>query len=179
MSFLDIIKEYESFDFTGFFDSVTPRQVEMVLDRDKLRPFDFLALLSDAAAPYLEPMAQKASALTKKNFGSVMFLFTPLYLSNHCDNGCPYCSFARQHRIARSHLSFDEIRREAQAIAATGMRHILVLTGEARSMASPEYVREAVSIIREHVSSVSVEIYPMTADEYGTLAAFGADGLTL
>ncbi len=179
MSFLDIIKKYESFDFAGFFDSVTPQQVETVLDRDKLRPLDFLALLSPAASPFLEPMAQKASTITRKNFGSVMFLFTPLYISNHCDNGCPYCSFARQHRIARSHLSFEKIRGEAQAISATGMRHILVLTGESRSMASPEYVREAVSIIHEHFASVSVEIYPMTREEYGALAASGADGLTI
>jgi 2-iminoacetate synthase len=124
-------------------------------------------------------MAQKAHALTKKNFGNVMFVFTPLYISDHCDNGCPYCSFARQHRIARNHLSFEKIRQEAEAIAATGMRHILVLTGESRPVASPEYIREAVSIISDSFSSVSIEVYPMSQEEYSALVAFGTDGLTL
>jgi 2-iminoacetate synthase len=179
MQYYDTIKQYHDFNFEGFLSSVTPQRVESILDKEKLSAHDFLALLSPAAAPFIEPMAQKASTLTRKNFGSVMFLFTPLYISNHCDNGCPYCSFARQHRIARSHLSFEKIRGEAQAISVTGMRNILVLTGESRSMASPEYVREAVSIIHEHFASVSVEIYPMTKEEYGALAGSGADGLTI
>jgi 2-iminoacetate synthase len=179
MSFYETITRYSSFDFGGFLASVTPEQVETIIDKDKLLEHDYLALLSGAAAGFLEPMAHKAASLTRKNFGSVMFIFTPLYVSNHCDNGCPYCSFARQHRIARSHLSNAKIREEACAIARTGMRHILVLTGESRSMASPEYVREAVSVVHEHFSSVSVEVYPMTTEEYAALAAFGADGITI
>jgi 2-iminoacetate synthase len=179
MSFYNTIKQYENFNFNSYCASVTPQQIETILDKDKLNPLDYLALLSDAAAPYLEPMARKAQALTKKNFGNVMFLFTPLYISNHCDNGCPYCSFARQHRIARSHLSFEKIRQEADAIAETGMRHILILTGESRAVASPEYIREAVSIVNDSFSSVSVEVYPMSQEEYTAFAAFGMDGLTI
>jgi 2-iminoacetate synthase len=179
MSFLDTLKQYDEFDFKSFVASVTPQQVERILDKDKLTPLDYLALLSPAAEVYLEPMARKAQSLTRSNFGNVMFLFTPLYISNHCDNGCPYCSFARQHRIGRSHLSFEKIRQEAMAIAATGMRHILVLTGESRSMASAEYIREAVSVIHESFSCVSVEVYPMTKDEYSALVAFGVDGITI
>jgi 2-iminoacetate synthase len=179
MSFYDTIKQYANFNFNAYCASVTPQQIEAILDKDKLVPLDYLALLSDSATAFLEPMAQKAHALTKKHFGNVIFIFTPLYISNHCDNGCPYCSFARQHRIARSHLSFEKIRQEAEAIAETGMRHILVLTGESRSMASPEYVREAVSIIRDSFSSVSIEVYPMSQEEYSALVAFGTDGLTM
>ena len=179
MSFYDIIKQYTDFDFSGYCASATPQQIKTILDKDKLAPLDYLALLSDSAAAFLEPMAQKAHALTKKNFGNVMFIFTPLYISNHCDNGCPYCSFARQHRITRDHLSFEKIRQEAEAIAATGMRHILVLTGESRSIASPEYIREAISIIRDSFSSVSIEIYPMSQEEYSVLIEYGADGLTM
>ena len=179
MSFYHIIKQYDGFDFGGYYASITPQQIEAILDKDKLVPLDYLALLSDSAAAFLEPMARKAHALTKKHFGNVMFLFTPLYISDHCDNGCPYCSFARQHRITRNHLSFEKIRQEAEAIAATGMRHILVLTGESRSIASPEYVREAISIISDSFSSVSIEVYPMSQEEYSALVEFAADGLTI
>lgn len=179
MSFLATLKQYDEFDFKSFVAMVTPLQVEQALGKDKLAPLDYLTLLSPAAEAYLEPMAQKAKNLTRSNFGNVMFMFTPLYISNHCDNGCPYCSFARQHRIGRSHLSPDRIRQAATAIAATGMRHILVLTGESRSMASVEYIREAISIIHEYFSCVSVEVYPMTQDEYAALVAFGVDGITI
>ncbi|HUI90977.1 MAG TPA: 2-iminoacetate synthase ThiH [Chitinivibrionales bacterium] len=179
MSFYDAIKRYAAFDFAGYNASVTPQQIESILDKDKLVPLDYLALLSDAASSFLEPMAQRARSLTKKNFGNVMFLFTPLYISDHCDNGCPYCSFARQHRIGRNHLSFEKIRAEAGTIAATGMRHLLVLTGESRSIASPEYIREAVSILSDSFSSVSIEVYPMTQEEYSAMVASGADGLTM
>lgn len=179
MSFYEIIKRYSGFDFSGYLASVTPERIESILDKDKLSSLDYLALLSDTAAAYLEPMAQKAHALTAKHFGNVMFLFTPLYISNYCDNCCPYCSFARQHRITRRHLSFGEIQKEAEAIAQTGMRHILVLTGESRSKAPPEYIREAVSIIHNHFSSIGIEVYPMAQEEYLELVDRGADGLTI
>jgi 2-iminoacetate synthase len=179
MSFYGIVKRYAGFDFSGYISSVTPERIETILDKDKLTSLDYLALLTDTAAAYLEPMAQKAHTLTKKNFGSVMFLFTPLYLSDYCDNGCPYCSFARQHRISRSHLSFEKIRVAAEAIAKTGMRHILALTGESRSLATPEYLREAVSVLSGFFSSVAIEVYPMTGEEYAALVEFGADAITI
>ncbi len=179
MSFFETVNRYASFDFGGHLASVTTSQVESILDKDRLSELDYLALLSESAVPLLESMAQKANRLTRMHFGNVMFIFTPLYVSNHCDNGCPYCSFARQHRIARSHLTVERIRKESLAIARTGMRHILVLTGESRSMASPEYVREAVSAVAEHFSSVSVEVYPMTRDEYAKLIMAGTDGITM
>ncbi len=174
-----MLKKYSAFDFAGFLQAVTVREVEAILDKERLTPEDFLALLSPAAASRLEPMARCAADLTRKHFGSVIFLFTPLYISNYCDNVCPYCSFARQQGIARRQLSFEEIEAEASAIAATGMRNILVLTGESRTHASPGYLRQAVEIMRDRFATVGIEIYPMERDEYATLIGAGVDGLTM
>jgi 2-iminoacetate synthase len=179
VSYFDVLQSYTGFDFNGFLSSVSLDRVGAILDKDKLTSEDFLALLSPAAASFLEPMAARSAAITKKQFGSVIFLFTPLYISNYCDNRCPYCSFARQHDIGRIQLSFDEIRTEAAAIAATGMRNILVLTGESRKKASPGYIREAVEILRGHFATVGIEIYPMQQEEYGELINAGVDGLTM
>jgi 2-iminoacetate synthase len=179
MPFYDELIRYSSFDFSDFLSSVTPEKVGEVLDKERLSPEDFLVLLSPAATSRLEAMAVRASRITKRQFGSAIFLFTPLYISNYCDNGCPYCSFARQHRILRQQLSIDEVRAESMAIAATGMRNILVLTGESRTYASPEFIQNAIRILRGQFATVSIEMYPMAQDEYQSLIDAGVDGLTM
>jgi 2-iminoacetate synthase len=179
MPFLSILNKYRNFDVARFCASVTPERIAAILSRDRLEETEYLALLSDAAGPMLEQMAQKARALTRRHFGNAVFIFTPLYLSNYCDNRCPYCSFGRQQSIRRRHLSASEIRGEAQRIGASGIRHILVLTGEARAMATPAYCEEAIQGLREQFSSIAVEIYPMSGEEYGGLVRSGADGLTI
>jgi 2-iminoacetate synthase len=179
MSFYQALEKYREFNFDGYVSSITPRKIESLLAKDALAELDFLALLSDAAAPYLEPMAQKADRITRRHFGNAITLFTPLYISNYCDNVCAYCSFARQHRIARRHLSTLEIRDEARLIAGSGIRHLLVLTGESRSRASVEYLAESLRGIRESFSSIGIEVYPLTEEEYGRCIDEGADGLTI
>ena len=179
MSFYNTIEAYKTFDFDGFFRGVTRQKIESILAGEKLSDLDFLALLSDAAQVYLEPMAQKAYGITRMHFGKAIVLFTPLYISNLCENVCAYCSFARQHTIARKHLTFDEIREESRRIAESGIRHILVLTGESRGAAHMGYLTESVRIIRQEFSSVGIEIYPLTEEEYRGLIDQGVDGLTI
>ncbi len=179
MTFADIIQRWRSFDIAGYLASVDRNRVERVLAKKRLDELDFLTLLSDAACDMLEPMAQRAHALTRHHFGNVVQLFTPLYISNYCDNACLYCSFARQYRIARRHLAPDEIEAEAERIAATGMRHILLLTGESRGKSSPRYLEDAVGVCRRHFSSIGIEVYPLAADEYAALVEAGVDALTL
>jgi 2-iminoacetate synthase len=154
-------------------------KVAAILSKDRLSIDDFFHLLSPAASGLLEEMAQKARIITKKHFGNSVFLFTPLYISNICDNRCPYCSFAKQHSIVRNHLSIEEIEQEAACIADTGIRHVLVLTGESRRAASPQYLRSAVEVLRKTFSSISLEVYSLTVEEYKLLIDAGVDGLTI
>jgi 2-iminoacetate synthase len=181
MPFTEILEKYETFDFDAFCAAVTPSHLERVINKPRLTELDYLALLSPAAsAPdILELMACRARDVTMSRFGGVILLFTPLYVSNICDNRCLYCSFAHQNKIKRRHLSVDEVRVEASRIAATGLRHILMLTGESRRAASVEYLRECVSVLREYFSSISIEIYPLDESEYFELVEAGADGLTI
>lgn len=179
MSFDKVVSQYENFDFEKFCSSVTIDDVRSILKKKTISDLDFLSLLSDAAKNCLEEMAQRAVEETRKHFGNIIFIFTPLYISNHCENVCAYCSFARQHKINRRHLDFDEIRQEAENISKTGIRHILVLTGESKTTASVEYIRTAVAILSEYFSTVSIEIYPLDSDGYAELIGAGADGLTI
>lgn len=160
-------------------DCYTAADVQRALNRDVLRPEDFAALLSPAAAPFLEQMAQRAQMETRKHFGNSVQMFTPLYIANYCENYCIYCGFNCHNKIRRAKLDMDEIERELQAIAATGLQEILLLTGESRTMSPVEYIGEAVKLARQHFRVIGVEIYPVNVDEYAYLHECGVDYVTV
>jgi 2-iminoacetate synthase len=178
-SFYNFKKPFESTDIQGLLASATAKQVERALSKERRDIMDFLTLISPAADNLLEPMAQKARALTRRQFGNSIFIFTPLYLSNFCENTCPYCSFAAHQVINRTHLSLPETEKAAARISDSGIRHILILTGEAPERATLEYLIESVNLLRKYFSSIAVEIYPQSEEAYEKLLAAGADSLTI
>ena len=169
---LDATKDYDP-------NSYTAADVEAALAHDECTLDDFKALLSPAAEPYLEQMAQKAQALTRARFGNSVSLFTPLYITNYCDNGCVYCGFNCGNQIKRGQLSHDELIRELDTIAATGLQDILILTGESERMSSVEWIGEAIKLAAERFSTVGIEIYPTNIDNYKYLHECGADFVTV
>jgi len=179
MSFYSVIKRYHGVDFQTLLNQVTPARVEAALASDHLLENDFLALLSPAASVYLEQMAKKAHSLTEQYFGRTIQLFIPLYISNFCANECVYCGFHRGNDIRRKKLSLAEIETEARAIAATGMRHLLLLTGEAPAVTPMEYLEDAVRLLKRYFASVAIEIFPLETEDYRRLRLAGVDGLTL
>ncbi len=179
MGFYDILSRYNRDDLNGNLASVTAFQVERVLEKPVLSPLDFLTLLAQEAEPFLEQMAQKARQITMNQFGRTILLFTPMYLSNYCENQCLYCGFNAKNPIDRKQLSLDEVHKEAALIAGSGLKHILILTGEARKKAGPDYLTACCQILSDYFSSISIEIYPMTTKEYEKLISHGVDGLTI
>ncbi len=179
MSVYSVISQYDGFDFEKYCDSVSPEKVKTIINKPHITELEFLFLLSDKASDCIEEMAKRAQLETRKHFGNAIIIFTPLYISNHCENVCAYCSFARQHKIRRRHLDFDEIRKEAENIAKTGIRHILVLTGESYTTSSVEYIKKAVEILRDYFSTIAIEIYPLDNNGYSTLIKSGVEGLTI
>jgi len=155
------------------------QDVERALEAEVLTPIGLLALLSPAAEPYLESMAQKARQLTVKHFGKAITLFTPLYLANFCSNQCVYCSFNSHNHIKRKKLSFTEVEQEGLAIAFTGLQHLLLLTGESRVNSGPQYIKACVKLLRPHFASIGLEVYPLEEGEYRELVEAGVDSLTL
>ncbi len=179
MSFYSIIQQYEHFDFEHYVSQVTEYDVQRAIYADHLSPLDYLSLLSPQADHYLEEMAQRAHQLTQQFFGKTMLLFTPLYISNYCVNGCVYCGFNATQKIKRRKLTPDEIHQEAQAIAAQGFQHIIFLTGESRVHTPLTYIEEALLILKQYFHSLTIEIYPLTREEYIPLVEQGLDGLTI
>ena len=170
-----VISRMNAYDYSRY----TETDVKRALAAEYLSIEDFAALLSPAAEPFLEQMAAKATIETRKHFGNSVYLFTPLYIANYCENYCVYCGFNCHNKIRRAKLDKDGIRREMEAIAKTGMEEILILTGESRKMSNVEYIGEACSIAREYFKNVGIEVYPMNTDEYKFLHENGADYVTV
>lgn len=160
-------------------DVYTKDDVQRALDHTNRTPEDFKALLSPAAEPFLEEMAKKAQEETRKHFGNSVYLFTPLYIANYCENYCIYCGFNCHNKIRRARLNAEEIEKEMQAIAKTGIEEVLLLTGESRKMSDVTYIGEACKIARKYFKLVGLEVYPMNTDEYEYLHQCGADFVTV
>lgn len=179
MGFYDEYLKYKDFDFDGFFEKVSDQDIEEILKKDEIDRFEFLALLSPTAKKHIEAMAQKANRISLKNFGRVVLLYTPIYISNYCSNRCIYCSYNIENEIGRRKLNMEEIEKEAVEIAKTGLRHILLLTGESQKHTPVEYIADAVRVLKKHFDAVSIEIYPMEQKDYETLVEAGVSGLTV
>jgi 2-iminoacetate synthase len=160
-------------------EACTAAQVRQALQKTHLGPEDFAALLSLAADPFLEEMAHKSQTVTRKQFGNSIQIFTPLYLANHCENYCIYCGFNSHNPIQRARLDSGEIEDEMKAIAATGLREILLLTGESRAMSDIDYIGKACQMARRYFKVVGLEVYPMNVEGYARLHASGADYVTV
>ena len=167
----NVLKMVDSYDYHRY----TAGDVRSALNKETLSPEDFAALLSPAAFPFLEEMAHKATYETRKHFGNAVCMFTPLYIANYCENHCVYCGFNCKNRIHRAKLTYEEIDHEMSVIAQSGLKEILILTGESRSMSDVTYIGEAVKTARKYFSTIGIEIYPLNSDEYHYLHECGAD----
>ena len=160
-------------------DDYTASDVLRAIESDSCSPEDFKALLSPAAEPFLEQIARKARQETRKHFGNSAYFFTPIYISNYCENYCIYCGFNCHNKIKRAKLSMEEIHEEMKAIADTGLEEILILTGESRKASDVKYIGEACRIARKYFKNIGIEVYPMNSDEYRHLHECGADYVTV
>ena len=160
-------------------ESTTDADVRRVLSKRTLTLEDFLCLLSPVAGLHLEQMAQQAHALTVSQFGRTMVLFTPLYLSNFCTNSCLYCGFNQTNRIVRRQLTVAEVDVEAQAISDTGLKHILILTGDAPAVAGVDYIEGCCKVLNRYFSAIGIEIYALSQADYRRLIDAGVDSLTI
>lgn len=160
-------------------DRYTAKDVRAALEPETCTIEDFKALISPAAEPFLEQMAERARRETSKHFGNTVYLFTPLYIANYCENYCVYCGFNCYNHINRMKLTMEQIEKEMKVIADSGMEEILILTGESRGQSSVEYIGEACKLARKYFRMVGLEIYPVNTDEYRYLHECGADYVTV
>ena len=170
-----VLGQMNSYDYSKY----TASDVKVALEHETCTIEDFKALLSPAAESFLEQMAQKARTETGKHFGNTVYMFTPLYIANYCENYCVYCGFNCYNHINRMKLTMEQIEKEMKIIADSGMEEILILTGESLVQSNVEYIGEACKLAQKYFRMVGLEIYPVNTDEYRYLHECGADYVTV
>lgn len=179
MAFIDILDKYNPEELKAFIYSRTGRDVENALISGKVTETHLAALLSPAARKYLEPIAEEARRITLARFGRTIKIYAPIYLSNDCVNSCVYCGFNRTTGIPRITLADGEIRREAEIIAASGIKNVILVSGDNPKAFSDERLKDAVKICAEYFPMVAVEVRALPEETYTSLKGAGADGFTM
>ncbi|MBO5351855.1 MAG: 2-iminoacetate synthase ThiH [Lachnospiraceae bacterium] len=170
-----VMEQWKMYDDSNY----TAKEVKAALEHKTCSVEDFKALLSPAAEPFLEQMAQRARQETSRHFGNTVYLFTPLYIANYCENYCVYCGFNCYNHIKRMKLTMEQVEQEMKVIADSGMEEILILTGESRAQSDVAYIGEACKLARKYFRMVGLEIYPVNTEEYRYLHECGADYVTV
>lgn len=173
MSFRNTFDSYDWDSLERDIYNTTEREVVTVLRKEKIDLHDLKALISPAAAPFLEEMAQRSHELTKKRFGNTLQMYLPLYLSNECQNICTYCGFSMTNKIPRKTLTDQEIIQEAEHIKKLGYDHVLLVTGEANKRVGVSYIKNAIELLKPYFSNISMEVQPLDQEEYELLANAG------
>lgn len=177
--FSDYLKEnYDWETTTREIEAMTAADVERALAKEHLDDRDFMALISPAAAPYLEQMARRSKAITERRFGKTVSIFIPMYITNSCTNSCVYCGFNRHNKFPRVVLTPAQIEEECKAIKAMGpFENLLLVTGENPAVAGTDYLEEALRVCRRYFSNLTIEVMPLSAEDYERLTHSGLNGV--
>ncbi|MDE7237824.1 MAG: 2-iminoacetate synthase ThiH, partial [Paramuribaculum sp.] len=152
--------------------------VERALAKERLDDQDFMALVSPAAAPFIERMARRSRDVTERRFGKTISMFIPLYITNSCTNSCVYCGFNHHNKFKRVILTPEEIERECRAIKALGpFENLLLVTGENPRLAGTDYIERALQVCRPYFSNLTIEVMPLPAEDYARLTRSGLNGV--
>lgn len=173
MTFKNIFESNNWNEIKASIYAKTKADVEDALHKDKRTLEDFKALISPAAANYLEPMAQLSRQLTLKRFGNTIQMYIPMYLSNECQNICTYCGFSFDNKLPRRTLTDKEILQETEHIKNLGYQHILLVTGEANQTVGVDYFKNALKLMTPHFSHIAMEVQPLEENEYAELVQLG------
>jgi len=171
--FQEIFKQYNWDSVKDLIYNKSSIDVGRALQKKSLDMDDFAALVSPAAAEYLEHLASKSHRLTQKRFGNTMQMYIPMYLSNECQNICTYCGFSLDNKILRTTLTDKQIIEEVEVIKSLGYDHILLVSGEANRTVGIDYFIHAIRLIKPYFSNISMEVQPLDEDEYKLLKEEG------
>lgn len=176
-SFKDFFEKYQWDEVKAKFEKVTLSDVENSLQKKNKTIEDFLNFLSPVAAQKLELMAKMTQQFTQKRFGKTIQLYAPLYLSNECQNICTYCGFSLDNSIRRKTLSDTELMIEATVLKSMGVNHVLLVSGEANKIVGIDYFLNAVHLLKPHFANISIEVQPLSEEEYRQLHDAGVNAV--
>jgi len=181
--FADVIDQFSWDDTIQLVESATAEDVERVLwkarrNLKQLTPEDLCMIISKAAAPYIEEMAEMSRRITQKRFGKVISMYIPMYVSNACTNKCVYCGFNHDNPFSRTTLTMEQVEEECRAIKALGpFQNLLIVAGEYPSLCGIDYLEKVLQVCRPYFHNLTIEVQPMRAADYYRLTKSGMNGV--
>lgn len=181
--YADIIGQYDWDETIKLVDTATDADVRRVLaiaqkDNRRLTPEEFAVLISEAADPYLENMAQMAHHLTQEKFGNTVSMYIPMYVGNACTNKCVYCGFNHDNPFKRTVLTPEQVEEECKAIKQLApFENLLIVAGEYPSKCGVEYLEEILHVCRKYFHNLTIEVQPMRSSSYARLVESGLNGV--
>ena len=176
--FSDELKKYDWDETTDFILSRNASHVRAALRKDHLSIEDFMALVSPAAAPFLEEMAQRSHRYTLERFGKTISMYIPMYVSNACTNHCVYCGFNHSNPLERVTLTMDQVKAECEAIRRLGpFENLLIVSGEFPTLNGVDYLEEVLHVCRPYFNNLTIEVMPMKTENYARLVKSGLNGV--
>lgn len=173
MTFYDELIRYDWETEERSIFAKTAQDVQRALSKERCNLEDFKALISPAAEPFLREMASKAEQLTLRRYGRTIQMYVPLYVSNYCANSCVYCGFNCHNQIHRVKLDVPQVMKEIEVLKKWGFRHLLLVSGEAPKLTDADYYEEIIRAVRPHFAQLSLEVQPLTTDEYRRMEQAG------
>lgn len=176
--FSEELKKYNWESISQAINEKTSADVEQALSKRRLNIDDFMALVSPAAAPYLEEMARRSRDLTRMRFGKTMSMYIPMYITNSCTNACVYCGFNRHNRFERVILNPEQIEEECKAIKQLApFDNLLIVTGENPYAAGVPYIEKALKVAGKYFNNLTIEVMPLSEEGYSKLVEAGLYGV--
>ena len=176
--FSEELQKYDWDETTSAIIAKTENDVLRALSKERLTVDDFMALISPAAAPYLEQMAVASRRITQKRFGKTISMYIPMYITNSCSNSCVYCGFNRHNKFERIVLTPEQIKEECEAIKRLGpFENLLLVTGENPRVAGVDYLENALGVCRPYFNNLTIEVMPLSAEDYERLTHSGLNGV--
>ncbi len=176
--FSDELEHISWEETTARIHAKTDADVRRALSKEHCNVEDFMALISPAAAPYLETMARLSKKYTEARFGKTISMFVPLYITNSCTNSCVYCGFHISNPMPRTILTEEEIVNEYKAIKKLApFENLLLVTGENPAKAGVPYIARALDLAKPYFSNLKIEVMPLKTEEYAELIKHGMNGV--
>lgn len=137
-------------------------------------------LLAIETISELEPLGAAVEAQTNQYLTKEVTMYTPIYVTNYCNNLCTYCAFKSTNKsITRSRLSIAEFETECKHVKALGFQHIIIVGGEDYKLLTIDFLNKLIKVAKKYFTFVALEVQPLKLEEYQKLKNVGLDGVTI
>jgi len=150
--------------------------LERILNKRDLTKEDIIYLLEISDFKSVRQLFEYADEIRRNFCGEDVHLRGIVEFSNFCGNDCNYCGIRKSNeQIERYRMQADEIIEAAKTITNSGLRTIILQSGEDNFYDTDQISYIIYSIKRNLDASLTLSLGTRTFEEYKTWKYAGAD----